>query len=71
MNNSSPQYSVPPKNRSQLRLTLGRVFYTWRRYLEWIFPGKQYAGTIQTEHNLSNRVIAHKTPLLRQLRNVD
>jgi vancomycin resistance protein VanW len=71
MNYSGPQYPVPPKNRSQLRLALGRIYYTWCRYLEWIFPGKQYAGTIQTENNLPNSVIAHKTPLLRQLRNVD
>lgn len=65
------EYSSPPQNRSRLRLNLGRIFYMWRRYLQWIYPGKRYARVSHAKPSLPHSIIAHKTPLLRQLRNVD
>ncbi len=69
MNNSPSQYSAAPQNRSPLRLSLGRIFYTWRRYLQWIYPGQDYARTRPAEI-LPHTISAHQTLLLR-LRNVD
>ncbi len=61
----------PPRKRSRLRLGLGRLYFTGRRYLDWVFSSRQYARTIQPDARLSYRVAAHQTPILRQLRNVD
>jgi len=71
MNDSAEKYPVPPRNRSQLRIGLGRLYFTWHRYFDWIFSGKQYAKQIKTDDLLPYTVMSHQTPLLRQLRNVD
>lgn len=60
-----------PKNRSQLRLGLGRFYFTMRRYGDWFFSRKQYARTINRSITLPQVIFSHHTPLLRQLRNVD
>ena len=57
--------------RSKLRLFLGRLYFTWRRYFEWFFVrSTQYAVTFQTSR-LPFKVADHSTPLYRRLRNVD
>lgn len=71
MDDSAAKYPAIPKDRSKLRLGLGRVYYTGRRYLDWAFSGKKYARTKNTDNLLPYKVISHQTPLLRQLRNVD
>lgn len=63
--------SVPPHHRSQLRLYLGRLYFTMRRYGKWFLNNKQYAHTFDTVNVLPYRIFAHHTPLLRHLRNVD
>jgi len=60
-----------PQNRSQLRLGLGRLYYTMRRYGEWFLTRKRYARTVNRGITLPHVIFSHHTPLLRQLRNVD
>ncbi len=60
-----------PRNRSQLRMHLGRLFFTVRRYGAWLLARRRYARTIDPGNTLSCTVFSHHTPLLRQLRNVD
>ncbi|KGP75889.1 vancomycin resistance protein [Desulfosporosinus sp. Tol-M] len=63
--------SERPVNRSELRMFLGRHYFTWRRYLQWIFVrSTRYAGNLQTSQ-LPYNVAEHRTPLYRRLRNVD
>ncbi|HOJ12684.1 MAG TPA: VanW family protein [Clostridiales bacterium] len=50
---------------------LGKLYFTWRRYFRWIFNlSVRYASTFK-EVELPYIVSSHKTPLYRQLRNVD
>jgi vancomycin resistance protein VanW len=60
-----------PRERSRVRMNLGKLYYTWRRRLQWMASGVEYASTLQTGSNLPYVVFLHKTPLLRKLRNVD
>lgn len=63
--------SERPVNRSELRMFLGRHYFTWRRYLQWIFiRSTRYAGNLHTSQ-LPYNVAEHRTPLYRPLRNVD
>ena len=62
--------SLKPVKRSPLRIYLGKKYYRLRRYCDWYFGGKKYAS--QKEGLLLPHVVfTHKTPLLRQLKNVD
>lgn len=69
--NKSIAKPILPIQRSRLRLVLGRAFFTGRRYLEWLFPDKRYASSIDAEKLLPHKIACHQTPLLRQLRKVD
>jgi len=60
-----------PQNRSQLRLGLGRLYYTMRRYGEWFLTRKRYARTVNRGITLPHVIFSHHTPLLRKLRNVN
>ena len=62
--------SLKPVKRSAARIWLGRKAYRCKRYLEWVFGGNTYARTVLNER-LPHIVAAHRTPLLRPLRNVD
>ncbi|WP_041445368.1 VanW family protein [Syntrophobotulus glycolicus] len=63
--------SKEPVNRSKLRLFMGKLFFSWRRYFQWYFAGSAcYAATFQTSQ-LPFKVAEHQTPLYRPLRNVD
>ena len=59
-----------PINRSNLRLKLGKMYFTNKRYFEWHFDGKKYSKELSTDQ-LKYKLFSHKTPLLRQLKNVD
>lgn len=60
-----------PKTRSELRMSLGKLYYTLRRYFQWLFKRSiKYAATIR-KTQLPYIVAAHNTPLFRQLRQVD
>lgn len=60
-----------PVPRSIMRITLGKLYFTWRRYFQWIFKRSIRYASRSREIELSNGVVAHKTPLYRRLRNVD
>ncbi|MBU3803524.1 MAG: vancomycin resistance protein, partial [Candidatus Cellulosilyticum pullistercoris] len=56
--------SLQPIKRSKLRLKLGKIYYTYARYLLWLSPrlkfAKQYSDT-----KLQYPCFTHKTLLLR------
>ena len=62
--------SLQPIKRSKLRLKLGKIYYTYARYLLWLLPrfkfAKQYAC-----FKLPYSCFTHRSILLRQLRDVD
>lgn len=63
--------SKRPVARSNFRMFLGKTYFTWRRYFQWTFIRSiRYAFTLKTKE-LPHIVTSHKTPLYRQLRNVD
>ncbi|HWQ73004.1 MAG TPA: VanW family protein [Desulfitobacteriaceae bacterium] len=52
-------------------MSLGKLYYTLRRYFQWLFKRSiKYAATIR-KTQLPYIVAAHNTPLFRQLRQVD
>lgn len=61
---------LKPKKRTRLRLIIGKLYFTYKRYLFWLF------GRIKFSRYKSNDLLpyiyfAHKTPLLRQLKDVN
>jgi vancomycin resistance protein VanW len=62
--------SLKPIKRSPLRIYPGKKYYRLKRYLDWYFGKKVYAA--KKENSLLPYVIfKHKTPLLRELKDVD
>jgi vancomycin resistance protein VanW len=62
--------SLKPIKRSRLRIYLGKKYYRLKRYFDWYLGGKKYAS--KKENSLLPHVIfTHKTPLLRELKDVD
>ncbi|WP_152392397.1 VanW family protein [Paenibacillus guangzhouensis] len=61
---------MKPKVRSKLRLRLGRLYFTAKRYAEWYFGSVRFA-TKRIGDELDYAVMKHQTPLLRQLKDVD
>jgi vancomycin resistance protein VanW len=59
-----------PIKRSPLRIYLGKMYYRFKRYWEWYTDGKKYARK-KEESKLKHVIFTHKTPLLRQLKDVD
>ncbi|MFN0037862.1 MAG: VanW family protein [Saprospiraceae bacterium] len=53
----------------RLRRRLGRIFYIWKRRARWVFGKEKFAR--KRENPMPNLVFQHKTPLLRQLKNVE
>lgn len=60
-----------PRTRSRIRMFIGKLLFTWRRYLFWFTSGTKYVRTIQTDKTLPFVIYQHQTPLIRRLRNVD
>lgn len=56
----------PPRQRSWLRLRLGRLYYTARRYALWLSPRFRWARRRQAER-LPEVQTGHATPLIRNL----
>lgn len=52
-----------PVSRSKLRMALGRIYFTWRRYGQWVFNRSNRYALSLGERELSHSVAAHKTPL--------
>ncbi len=64
-------HSERPVKRSELRMFLGKSYFTWRRHFQWIFNRSvKYASTINYTP-LPYLIATHSTPLYRRLRNVD
>lgn len=62
--------SLKPKKRTKLRLILGKIYYTYKRYLWWILKYNKFARK-KSQAELPYVQFAHKTPLLRKLKDVD
>jgi vancomycin resistance protein VanW len=56
--------------RSKIRLLLGRYYYNAKRYKEWYLDGKAYIKDMHKDL-FPYVIFAHKTPLLRKLKDVD
>lgn len=60
---------LKPIKRSPLRIFLGKKYYRLKRYMEWYSGRRQYATERSSE--LPHLIFTHKTPLLRELKDVD
>ena len=60
-----------PRDRSRIRMLIGKTYFSWCRYLQWHTGGIKYARSVQPDELLPHMVCRHRTPLLRRLRNVD
>nr|WP_277995570.1 VanW family protein [Desulfitibacter alkalitolerans] len=61
---------MKPKMRSYMRLYLGKMCYTFIRYLSWYINKVKYAKTRNVKL-FPIVVFQHQTPLLRKLKNVE
>ena len=61
--------SEKPNNRSNLRLKLGSKYFTYKRYIRWIFTGMKFAK--RRDEELPFICFSHQTPLLRRLKDVE
>ena len=59
-----------PIHRSSFRLFCGRIYFTLKRHLVWLFGGIKFARR-DAAFRAPYVHAAHKTPLLRKLQNVD
>ena len=62
--------SLNPKKRTQLRIFIGKNYYTFRRYFYWLFGAVKFAVT-KDQKAYSFAYIHHSTPLIRQLKDTD
>lgn len=62
--------NLKPIKRSKLRLIMGRMYYTNKRYIRWIF-GKEKFSKKKSKDLFPYVYFTHHTPLLRQLKDVD
>ncbi|WP_053364913.1 VanW family protein [Bacillus sp. FJAT-27245] len=62
--------ALRPKERSALRIKLGKMYYTSRRYMGWLLNSSTFAKTRQRVL-LPYSAFSHQTPLLRKLQGVD
>lgn len=63
-----------PVSRSKIRMFLGKLYFTWRRYFQWVFnPSIRYVSVTRKNElpELPHIVESHKTPIYRRLRDVD
>lgn len=56
--------------RSKIRLFLGKVYYSAKRYKQWYLSGKNYAKDIVKEE-YPYIIFKHSTPLIRKLKDVE
>lgn len=64
-----PKFTPEPIRRGRLRLLLGKKYYTFKKYLLWIFGGAKFARIDQKP--LEHECFSHSTPLIRKLKDVD
>lgn len=64
------QSSIKPIARSKYRILLGKMYYTFMKYLQWNFGSNKYAK--RAEKSLFSHIsFSHRTPLYRRLKDVD
>ncbi|GAA0729534.1 hypothetical protein GCM10008905_29620 [Clostridium malenominatum] len=61
---------LKPIKRTKIRMFLGKCYYKITRYAQWFFSGKKYSKSVEKELYY-NIYFTHKTPLLRNLKNID
>lgn len=61
---------MEPVKRSKIRVILGKVFYTYKRYFEWYFGDLKFANKIEG-NPFVYKIYTHRTPLIRELKDVD
>lgn len=61
---------LKPKDRSKLRIALGKKYFTLKRYIKWYKGDKRYSKGLKT-NKLPFVVFNHKTPLYRDLKNLE
>lgn len=64
-------FAQRPQYRSKLRLAIGKSYFTWKRRFLWIKQSHNYARQQKQDTYLPYLSAAHKTPLIRQLRDVE
>lgn len=68
--NSMNHFELRPKQGSSFRISLGKKYYTFKRFLEWYTDKKKYAKTIKND-KLPFVCFTHQTILLRKLKDVE
>lgn len=56
--------------RSKIRLLVGKMYYSAKRYKQWYLSGKHYAKDMVGEE-YPYTIFKHSTPLIRKLKDVD
>lgn len=59
-----------PQNRSKLRKFLGKEFFIFKRKINWLLGGNNFAK-VDAEIKYDNSIIKHKSFLLRPLKDVE
>jgi vancomycin resistance protein VanW len=67
----SAPYVPKPVHRSWLRMTLGRAYFRLRRYARWYLSRTRWANQRATPETMAHVLFQHRTPLLRQLKDVE
>ncbi|MFZ5946322.1 MAG: VanW family protein [Bacillota bacterium] len=62
--------NLKPLKRTKIRVSVGKIFYTFKRYLEWFLGGKKFARKA-SRTLLPYVIFKHQTPLLRKLKDAD
>lgn len=65
--NFKSSFTNRPKTRSDLRMALGKTYFSLKRYLDWVLKRKEIANTKVIDRTLKFKVFSHRTPLLRNL----
>lgn len=69
--------SITPKpiERGNLRLRMGSLYFSSRRFMQWYLSGTRYATERMDRHAggvyFQHVVAGHQSPIMRELRNVD
>ena len=62
-------FVTKPKKRNKYRLFFGSIYFTFRRYIFWLFGGVNWAN--KNKEIPEHVYFSHETPLLRKLKDVD
>lgn len=61
-----------PIERGNLRLRMGSIYFSSKRFVQWYLSGIPYAVSQVGKHDAyQHKVVGHRSPIVRELRNVD